>query len=229
MTYRLIIADDHPLFRDALRWTIEQTFPGAEIGEADSFDSLRVLLEATQDTDLVLLDLKMPGIRGFSGLLYLRAAFSAVPVAIISATEEPRIMRLALELGALGYVPKSATAGDIRAALSALLGGETWLPPAAERDPGAAPPDGALVAGLARLTPQQIRVLMMLSDGFLNKQIAHQLEVTEATVKAHVSAILQKLGVDNRTQAVIVARRLAGDTWEGSLTSLSASNRNAIT
>lgn len=215
---RVVIADDHPLFRDALRLTIGQTLGEAEIAEADSFDSLRARLEAVPDTDLVLLDLKMPGVRGFSGLLYIRAAFSAVPVAIISANEEPRIMRLALELGALGYIPKSATPIEIRTALSALLAGETWLPaPAADFRRAAGDADADLVAGLARLTPQQVRVLMMLSEGLLNKQIAHRLEVTEATIKAHVSAILQKLNVDNRTQAVIVARQLAGETTASSL------------
>lgn len=207
---RLVIADDHPLFRDALRLTIGQALGDADIAEADLFDSLRARLEAVPETDLVLLDLKMPGNRGFSGLLYIRAAFSAVPVAIISANDEPRVMRLALELGAVGYIPKSATVGEIREALSALLAGETWLPGGLDLHRPAEDSDVALVAGLARLTPQQVRVLMMLSDGLLNKQIAHLLHVTEATVKAHVSAILQKLGVDNRTQAVIVARRLAG-------------------
>lgn len=214
---RLVIADDHPLFRDALRLTIGQTLGEAEIAEADSFDSLRARLEAVPETDLVLLDLKMPGVRGFSGLLYIRAAFSAVPVAIISANEEPRTMQLALELGALGYIPKSAAPSEIRKALAALLAGETWLPAAAADFRRAGEnPDAALLAGLARLTPQQIRVLMMLSEGLLNKQIAYRLDVTEATVKAHVSAIFQKLGVDNRTQAVIVARRLAGESGESS-------------
>lgn len=206
---RLVIADDHPLFRDALRLTIGQTFGHADIAEADSFESLRARLEAVPDTDLVLLDLNMPGVRGFSGLLYLRAEYSAVPVAVISANEEPRVMRLALDLGAVGYIPKSAPSADIRRALSALLAGETWIPAAIDvRRPG---DDAALLAGLASLTPQQVRVLMLLSDGMLNKQIAYQLAVTEATVKAHVSAILTKLGVDNRTQAVIVARRLAAE------------------
>jgi len=208
---RIVIADDHPLFRDALRLTIGQTFGEAEIAEADSFDSLQAQLEADAETDLVLLDLNMPGIRGFSGLLYIRAAFSAAPVAIISANEEPRVMRLALELGAVGYIPKSAAPGEIRAALAALLAGGTWLPAALEPRRAAEDPEAVVVARLASLTPQQVRVLMMLSDGLLNKQIAHALDVTEATVKAHVSAILQKLGVDNRTRAVIVARRLAGD------------------
>ena len=209
--YRLVIADDHPLFRDALRLTVARTFAEAEIAEAHSFDSLREALEGAAETDLVLLDLNMPGMQGFSGLLYLRAQFSAVPVAIISANEEPRIVRLALELGAIGYIVKSATPDEIRAALTALLAGRTWTPAAVDLRRRAEDPDAALAARLARLTPQQVRVLMMLTEGLANKQIAHALDLTEATVKAHVSAVLQKLGADNRTQAVILARRLASE------------------
>jgi DNA-binding NarL/FixJ family response regulator len=208
---RLVIADDHPLFRDALRLTVAQTMPDAEIAEADSFDSLRAALEVAPETDLVLLDLSMPGMQGFSGLLFLRAQFSAVPVAVISANDEPRIVRLALELGALGYIAKSATPTEIRTALSALLAGKTWTPASVDLRRPAEDPDAALVPRLARLTPQQVRVLMMLTEGLANKQIAHALEVSEATVKAHVSAVLQKLDADNRTQAVILARRLAGE------------------
>lgn len=206
---RLVIADDHPLFRDALHLTVSQALPNAEIAEADSFDSLRRRLETARETDLVLLDLNMPGMHGFSGLLFMRAEFAAVPVAIISAEEQPSAVRRALDLGAIGYIPKSTPAAEIRAALIALLSGETWIPaglPPAEASDAA---DAALLARLASLTPQQIRVLMMLSEGLLNKQIAYALGVSEATIKAHVSAILQKLGVDNRTQAVIVTRRLA--------------------
>ena len=209
--YRLVIADDHPLIRDALRLTIAQTFADVEIAEADSFDSLRASLDAAAETDLVLLDLNMPGMQGFSGLLFLRAQFSAVPVAIISANDEPRIIRLALELGAIGYIAKSATPGEIRAALSALLAGKTWTPASVDLRRRAEDPEAELAPRLARLTPQQVRVLMMLSEGLANKQIAHALDVSEATVKAHVSAVLQKLGADNRTQAVILARRLAAE------------------
>lgn len=211
MACRLVIADDHPLFRDALRMTIARVLPYAEIAEADSFDSLRSRLEATPDTDLVLLDLNMPGMQGFSGLLFLRAQFSAVPVAIISANEEPRIVRYALDLGAVGYIPKSATASEIHTALIALLAGEVWVPAALEMRRRAAEADADLAARLTSLTPQQVRVLMMLSEGLPNKLIAHGLGVSEATAKAHVSAILQKLNVDNRTQAVILAKRLAAD------------------
>ena len=212
---RLVIADDHPLFRDALRLTIAQTFAEAEIAEANSFDSLRASLEAAAETDLLLLDLNMPGMQGFSGLLFVRAEFSAVPVAIISANDEPRVIRLALELGAVGYIAKSATPGEIRAALSALLAGKTWKPTSVDLRRHAEDPEAELALRLARLTPQQVRVLMMLSEGLANKQIAHALDVSEATVKAHVSAVLQKLGADNRTQAVILARRLAAELGSG--------------
>jgi len=205
---RLVIADDHPLFRDALRLTVAQGFPKAEIAEADSFDTLRAQLESAPDTDLVLLDLKMPGMQGLSGLMFLRAAFAAVPVAIISAEEQAGIVRRALDAGAVGYIPKSTGAEQIRVALNALLSGSAWIPKTLDHTDGG---DGRdkLVARLARLTPQQIRVLMMLSEGLQNKRIAHALGVSEATAKAHVSAILDKLEVDNRTQAVILARQIA--------------------
>ena len=205
---RIVIADDHPLFRDALRLTIAQAYPGAEIAEAHSFDTLRARLEAMPETDLVLLDLKMPGMQGLSGLLFMRAAFAAVPVAIISAEEQASIVRRALDLGAAGYIAKSTGADGIRAALAALLSGGAWAPDMGGKSVGAAR-DTMLAARLARLTPQQIRVLMMLSEGFPNKKIAHALSVSEATAKAHVSAILEKLEVENRTQAVILAREMA--------------------
>jgi DNA-binding NarL/FixJ family response regulator len=206
---RIVIADDHPLFRDALRLTIAGSFPDAAIAEAQSFDTLRECLESAPDTDLVLLDLKMPGMQGLSGLLFMRAAFAAVPVAIISAEEQQSIVRRALELGAVGYIAKSTGADGIRAALRVLLSGGTWAPDGVTgKDHGAAG-DRSLPARLARLTPQQIRVLMMLSEGYPNKKIAHALSVSEATAKAHVSAILEKLEVENRTQAVILAREIA--------------------
>ncbi len=206
---RIIIADDHPLFRDALRLTIAGSFPDAEIVEAQSFDTLRERLENAPDTDLVLLDLKMPGMQGLSGLLFMRAAFAAVPVAIISAEEQHSIVRRALELGAIGYIAKSTGADGIRAALKVLLSGGAWAPHDIAGKDGGTARDRALAARLSRLTPQQIRVLMMLSEGHPNKKIAHALSVSEATAKAHVSAILEKLEVENRTQAVILARDIA--------------------
>ena len=204
---RIVIADDHPLFRDALRLTIVQAFPDAAIAEAESFETLRLRVAAQPETDLVLLDLKMPGMHGLSGLLFLRAAFPAVPVAIISAEEDAGIVQRALALGAAGYIAKSTGADRIRAALTILLAGGTWAPETlgARQDGN----DARMAARLARLTPRQINVLTMLSGGFPNKRIAHALGVSEATAKAHVSAILERLGVENRTQAVILARDIA--------------------
>ncbi|WP_119460383.1 response regulator transcription factor [Rhodospirillaceae bacterium SYSU D60014] len=209
--WRIVIADDHPLFRDALRQAIAEMLPGAEIAEAGSLDDVQMTLEATPETDLLLLDLNMPGMQGFSGLLFLRTQFPAVPIAIISANEEPQVMRRAFAFGAAGYVPKSAGPDKIRAALAAVLAGETWLPPGVGPEMCETDKEAGLATRLASLTPQQIRVLMMLSQGRLNKQIAYELSVSEATVKAHVSAILQKLRVENRTQAVILAGHLAAD------------------
>lgn len=215
--FRIIIADDHPLFRDALRLAVSQTIVDGDIAEADSFDSLCATLRSAPDADLVLLDLNMPGMHCLSGLLYLRAEFAAVPIAVISANENPRVVRRALDLGAVGYIPKSAAAAAIREALGALLAGESWLPASLDpRHPGNAD-ERALAALLNTLTPQQSRVLMLLSDGLLNKQIAHAMQVSEATIKAHVSAILHKLGVGNRTQAVILARQLATEIAEGEI------------
>ena len=209
---RFIIADDHPLFRGALRQIIGLSFPEAEILEAGTLEELTAELDGT-DIDLVLLDLAMPGARGLSGLMYLRAQHPSVPVVIVSATEDPAAVRRCLGLGASGFIPKSLGAEAIRDAIRHILAGEIWTPPELALDTPDEPETADLIARLATLTPQQVRVLMMLSEGLLNKQIAYALGVSEATVKAHVSAILQKLGVDSRTQAVIAAARIETGQW----------------
>jgi DNA-binding NarL/FixJ family response regulator len=209
--YRVIIVDDHPLFRDALKQTLTSAFPGIVIAEAGTLEAVSDTLASDRDFDLVLLDLKMPGVQGFSGLVFLRAQYPAVPVVVISASEEPHIIRRALDLGASGYIPKSASAETMRRALAVLLGGGIWTPEIAAVETSPDSEADRLARRLATLTPQQVRVLMMLREGLLNKQIAHQLGVSEATIKAHVSAILQKLDVDSRTQAVIAASRIDGE------------------
>lgn len=210
-SYRFIIADDHPLFRGALRQTLEVQYPEAQIDEAAALEDVTESLEKEGDVDLVLLDLTMPGMRGFSGLMYLRAQYSGVPVVVVSANEEPQTIRRAVEFGASGFIPKSHGIDVIREAISAIMSGNMWTPPDVDlsADDGA----GDLVQRLANLTPQQVRVLMMLTEGLLNKQIAYELSVSEATVKAHVSAILQKLGVESRTQAVIAASKIEAGTF----------------
>src|SRR2546423_11890589 len=206
-SYRFVIADDRPLFRGALREALSGLFTDAEIAEAGSFDDAAALLDKESDTDLVLLDLSMPGVRGFSGLMYLRAQYPSVPVVVVSASDDPAVIRRCMEFGASGFIPKTLGIEAIRNAIARVLEGAVWTPPDVDLS-GTDSETAALVQRLTTLTPQQVRVLMMLSEGLLNKQIAYELGVSEATVKAHVSAILQKLGVDSRTQAVIAAAKI---------------------
>lgn len=211
-SYHFIIADDHPLFRGALRQALELLYPGSEIDEAGTLEDVTGRLEEAGGVDLVLLDLSMPGMRGFSGLMFLRAQHPSVPVVIVSANEEPQAIRRAIGFGASGFIPKSHGIDVIRSAIEQVMAGALWTPP--EIDLSIADKDSDAARRLASLTPQQVRVLMMLSEGLLNKQIAYELSVSEATVKAHVSAILQKLGVESRTQAVIAASRIEAGSWQ---------------
>jgi DNA-binding NarL/FixJ family response regulator len=208
LAYRLIIADDHPLFRGALREAVNGLFQNVEIAEAGSFEEINKLLGRDGEVDLILLDLAMPGVRGFSGLMCLRAQHPSVPVVIVSANEDPAVIRRCMHFGAAGFIPKTLGVDQMREAVSRVLAGEEWTPPDIDLEHGTDAQTADLMTRLATLTPQQVRVLMMLSEGLLNKQIAYELTVSEATVKAHVSAILQKLGVESRTQAVIAAAKI---------------------
>jgi DNA-binding NarL/FixJ family response regulator len=212
-TTHLVIADDHPLFRDALRQAVASVVPSARIDEAGSFEELTALLDQDSDVDLVLLDLSMPGISGFSGLIYLRAQFPAIPVVIVSASDDGGTIRQSLDFGASGFIPKRFGVDTLRDAITKVLGGDVWVPADTDLSSATDPDLMRLRDRLVTLTPQQVRVLMMLSEGLLNKQIAYELGVSEATIKAHVSAILQKLGVESRTQAVIAAAKIAGGQW----------------
>jgi DNA-binding NarL/FixJ family response regulator len=211
--YRLLIADDHPLYRGALREAVNGLFERIDIAEAGTFNEVTELLERGSEVDLVLLDLTMPGVRGFSGLMYLRAQYPGVPVIVVSANDDPAAIRRCMEFGASGFIPKTLGVEAMRGAISRILSGGVWTPPDVDLSAGSDAETAALMARMATLTPQQVRVLMMLSEGLLNKQIAYQLGVSEATVKAHVSAILQKLGVESRTQAVIAAAKIETGQW----------------
>jgi len=182
--------------------------PTSRVVEANGMEALNETLGAEKEVDLILLDLTMPGVQGFSGLISLRAQYPELPVVIVSANEEPLVIRRAIEFGASGFIPKSLNVDAIGAAIAAVLAGDSWTPPDIDLTAAEDRETSNLVRRLATLTPQQVRVLMMLSEGLLNKQIAYELGVSEATVKAHVSAILDKLGVDSRTQAVIAAAKI---------------------
>jgi DNA-binding NarL/FixJ family response regulator len=211
--YRLVIADDHPLFRGALREAVAGLFRKVEITEAGSFDEIVQLLERGGEIDLILLDLTMPGVRGFSGLVYLRAQHPGVPIVVVSAHDDPAVIRRCMDFGTSGFIPKTLGIEAMREAIARVLKGGVWTPPDVDLGASADAETADLMTRLASLTPQQVRVLMMLSEGLLNKQIAYELGVSEATVKAHVSAILQKLGVESRTQAVIAAAKIELGQW----------------
>lgn len=205
----IVIADDHPLVRGALRQAIEGAFEKTIVTETSDFDQLIHALESQPETDLVLLDLAMPGMHGFSGLIYLRGQYADVPVVVVSANDSRCVMRRCIEIGASGFIPKTMDLAALRCAIATVLAGGLWIPPGLDLAAGPDPATVDILRRLASLTPQQMRVLMMLSEGLLNKQIAYELSVSEATVKAHVSAILQKLRVESRTQAVIAAGKIA--------------------
>ncbi len=212
---RIIIADDHPLVRGALHQAVAGAVPGCAIVECADLESLTKELEVNDEVDLVMLDLAMPGVRGFSGLMYLRAQHPGVPVVVVSGNEDRGVMRRCIDFGASGFIPKTTDMEAMRGAINKVLAGGSWTPPDVDLSAPADKDTADIVRRMASLTPQQVRVLMMLSEGLLNKQIAYELTVSEATVKAHVSAILQKLGVESRTQAVITAKKIEGDHFGG--------------
>jgi DNA-binding NarL/FixJ family response regulator len=201
----IIVAEDHPMFRAALVLTVRRLMPGALLMEVASQGELeKALTRGGGDVRLVLLDLRMPGAHGLSSLVFLRGEYPNVSVAIISGGAYAETIDRARQLGASAFIPKSAPIDTIAQALSCVIRGERWFP---EHDDATAG-RGPLQDQLTTLTPQQFRVLKYLADGMLNKQIADILEVSEGTVRAHVTAILRKLRVSTRTQAVILVTEL---------------------
>jgi len=204
-----IVADDHPLFREALIHAIGNCVENAEIIEADSLDTLQVVVEANPEADLLLLDLNMPGVSGFSALAYIRSNHESLPTVIVSAMDDPAIIRRSIQHGASGFIPKSSAITTLEHGIGAVLDGEVWIPEGIDlQDDRLDSEEAEIAAAISSLTPHQFRVLMMLGEGLLNKQIAFQLGVSEATIKAHVTAILRKMNVNNRTQAVLAVERL---------------------
>lgn len=208
---RILLADDHPLFRLALAQAVRAVTPEAAIAEAGTFDEARHDLAAHVDTDLVLLDLHMPGSHGLMALATLRGEHPSIAVAMISAHDDPATIRRALAYGAAGFISKRTGLDELQEALRAVLACQTWLPPTLR---GAVATttidvsDRELAARLATLSPQQMRVLGLVAEGLLNKQIADRLGVQERTVKAHLTSIFERLDVRNRTQAGVLLRSL---------------------
>jgi DNA-binding NarL/FixJ family response regulator len=210
----ILVVDDHPLFLEALQRAIKSVVPAAETVEAMSIETAKAALQGGTGFDLVLLDLSMPGTRGFDGLLELRSLYPKLPIVVVSAHEDPRIIQDVMSYGAAGFIAKSVSRDELAFALRTVMEGSITLPK------GYTPPavpiptgnKGDLAQRLKTLTPKQFNVLKMLRQGLLNKQIAHELQIEETTVKAHVSEILRKLNVSSRTQAVIEAQKIDFDT-----------------
>jgi DNA-binding NarL/FixJ family response regulator len=207
MAYRFIVADDHPLFRAALKPALLGVDADAHITEADTLSAVINSLEQDNDRDLLLLDLSMPDSVGYTGLIEIRHRFPSLGVAIVSAQDDVVVMRQSIALGAVAFIPKSAPLPMIVEALQTALNGVTWLPEVARQQSDKVA-DTELAERIAALSPQQYRVLCMVADGKLNKQIAYDLNVQETTIKQHVSAVLRKLGLVNRTQAGVLLRSL---------------------
>lgn len=207
---QILIADDHPLFRDALRVILKRIYADARLIEVGEIGALYAATEALPDADLLLLDLSMPGAHGFSALIHLRAVYPSLPIVVVSGRSDALTMRRAIAHGAMGFIPKSADAETIGNAVALVLSGEIY-DPLAHSDVSLSPVERLAASRIRELTPAQFRVLVGLCEGKLNKQIAYELGITEATIKAHVTQVLRKLGANNRTQAVTLAADLALD------------------
>ena len=204
----LLIADDHPLYRDALRGALSLSLPALTLKEAGDLNTTVDILN-NEDIDLLLLDLHMPGSNDLFGLLHIRNLFPELPVSVVSGTEDTALISKIISVGALGFIPKTASAQDIANAVEAILDGDVWLPDNLSENVDEVNEEFSELADkVASLTPSQYKVLCYMRDGLLNKQIGFNLDIAEATVKAHVTAIFKKLGINNRTQAVLIASQL---------------------
>jgi DNA-binding NarL/FixJ family response regulator len=204
----LLIADDHPLYRDALKGALRLAFDEINILEAGDLNSTVSTLQQNE-VDLLMLDLHMPGSSDLFGFLHIQKQFADLPIAVISGTEDASLISKIFSLGAIGFIPKTTSANNIGDAIKTMLEGDVWLPESIRIKIQDVDENFSILAeNVASLTPSQYKVLCYMRDGLLNKQIGYNLDIAEATVKAHVTAIFRKLGINNRTQAVLIASEL---------------------
>lgn len=209
---KFLVADDHPLFRQALIGALEPNFESAVVLESDSLDSTLDVLQSNSDIDLILLDLNMPGCENFYGVIRVSQDYPNIPIAVVSASDSTEVISQVLEFGAKAFISKSSPSSQIATAIKSVLAGNVWLPEGMKNKLAQVSDESRDVAKkVSELTPKQFQVLKLLQDGLLNKQIAYDLNVTEATVKAHISAIFRKFGVNTRTQAVLLVEKLQHD------------------
>lgn len=211
---RVLIADDHPLVRDGLRTIITLSFDAIEVHEAASITETIELIDRLADFDLVLLDLHMPDAGGLNGLATLRERFPGIPVVVVSGALERSQIRGALQAGASGFIPKSLRRNAIVEAIKTVIEGEIYVPEDFVGEDDENSEESQILRRIETLTPQQKIVLGLVVAGKLNKQIAYDLDVSMTTVKAHVSAVLAKLNVYSRTQAVILANKVGFPAYE---------------
>ncbi len=205
---KFLIADDHPLYREALISALQPLFENVDIIQSDGLDSTLEALQQHSDFDLVLLDLNMPGCDSFYGLIRVSQDFPKVAVAVVSASDSVDVINKVMNLGAKGFIPKSTPTIVIAEALKQIMDGKNWFPEDTQTDIEDYIPAIDIAKLVGELTPKQFRVLKLLQNGLLNKQIAFDLNITEATVKAHISAIFRKFNVNTRTQAVLMLKYL---------------------
>lgn len=209
MSFKSLIADDHPLFRVALRQAVSACVDGKITEAADLHQTLQQL-QQDDAIELVFLDVNMPGNDGLYGLSQIRLKHPDVLVVMVSAIEQPVMIQKALQLGAVGFIPKSSSLDVIRQAIDTVLDGQSWVPDhlVVQFDQVVDAEQSDFAKNMEQLTPQQLVVLKMMADGLLNKQIAYELGIKETTIKQHGSAILKKLGLNNRTQAGVLFKQL---------------------
>lgn len=204
MNGTILVADDHPLFRQALSMAIASVAPAARVVEAGTLAAAAKAAGDAPDLALITLDLKMPGAIGYSGIALLHAERPDVPILVVSSAEGAKVADEARAFGAVGFLRKDADLARIEDAIRVALGGQSTVPASAE-------PVEQVRREVANLTPTQLKVLLAVLDGKLNKQIAFDLGMSESTVKAHMTAVMRKLDVQNRTQAALIARSLGLD------------------
>ncbi|MBO7922558.1 LuxR family two component transcriptional regulator [Alteromonas sp. 76-1] len=206
---RILVADDHPLFREALSGALGPYFENAQILEAGSLDAALAVLNEYDGIELVLLDLNMPGGEYFNGIITLREQYPNIPIGVVSGSDTVEVVAQVMSLGAQGFIPKVSATREMAQAIVDIIAGKKWLPEGMEEELEKVDDELKLLLQRFReLTPKQIQVLSFLRAGLMNKQIAHEMNVTEATIKAHISAILRKLEINTRTQAVLLMDKL---------------------
>jgi DNA-binding NarL/FixJ family response regulator len=209
---KFLIADDHPLFREALKGALQSEFVDVNYLESDSFSSTLNTLRRHRNVSLLLLDLDMPGCEDYYGLLRVRHNFPDLPIAVVSASDDVNTIADSLEFGANSFVPKTTSTSNMITALQMTLDGGSWVPPSSANKIQQVTSDKVAIAEKVReLTPKQFKVLQLVKQGLMNKDIAEQLKVTEATVKAHVSMLFKRLGVKSRTQILVAIEKLRID------------------